>query len=308
MRTKILILILFSGLVSTVPALSGEKVVARVNTSIITTRDLDEAIDRLIPRATFHGNVSGEKRKELQEQALASLIERELLYQDAVSTGMKADRKIIKERLGGVRDRFQSKKEYNRALEEAGITEAQLSARIEKEVLVEQYIEAAFNAPARMSEESLKKYYEENRSKFLQPASVRLRMISAKDEKKIKDAYAKVTSGEDFDAVASRMSEDNYRIKGGDIGYVHRGRIYPKLEDAAFKMKKGEISGLLFEENTWFILKMEDSIPERQVLFEETKDKLRKELERKRVAELKDQRILDLRQKAKIEILMETKE
>ena len=41
------------------------------------------------------------------------------------------------------------------------------------------------------------------------------------------------------------MSEDNYRIKGGDIGYIHRGRVVQEIEDVAFKLKKGEMSDLI---------------------------------------------------------------
>ena len=98
------------------------------------------------------------------------------------------------------------------------------------------------------------------------------------------------------------MSEDDFRIKGGDIGYIHRGRIYPALEEAAFKLKPGEVSGLIWTEGTWFVVKVEERKPEQVVPFEQAKDRLRAELEKKRASELMEAWVSGLRGKAKIEI------
>jgi len=68
----------------------------------------------------------------------------------------------------------------------------------------------------------LREYYDRNAGAFTKPETARLRIISARDEKKAKDALALVKAGEDFGSIAARMSEDSYRIKGGDIGFIHR--------------------------------------------------------------------------------------
>ena len=278
--------------------------VAKVNGSVITSRDLEEAVDRLIPRATYHGNVSEDKRDELRQQALNGLIDRELLYQDAVARGMKPEKKLVEERMDVIRGRFSSKKDYQKALKEAGLTDEQLRERAQKTILVEENVRKNITEPAQMSDEALKDYYDKNISKFKQPESLRLRIISAKDEQRGKDALAKIKAGEDFGDVAARMSEDNYRIKGGDIGYVHKGRILPELENAAFnKMKIGEISGLIKAEGMWFIVKVEDVKPAHQMTFEESKARLKQELESKRTAELQEKWLAELHAKAKIEVL-----
>lgn len=285
------------------PAQAADVAAARVNDAVITTRDLEEAVAALIPRATYHGNVSEEKRDELRQKSLDDLIDQELLYQDAVAKGLKPERKLVDERIDAVRGRFRSKKDYKKALKDAGITEDQLRERAAKAILVEANIRKNIIEPARVSDEALKDYYNKNTSKFKQPESARLRIISVLDENKGKEALAKIKAGEDFGDVAARMSEDNYRIKGGDIGYVHKGRILPELEDAAFKMKPGEISGLIKAEGMWFIIKLEDLKPANQMTFEESKTKLKQDLENKNAAELKEKWLADLHAKAKIEVL-----
>lgn len=282
---------------------ADDTVVARVNGVSIISSELDAAVDQLIPRSTYHGNVTDEKRHEFREKALNNLIDAELQYQDAVVRGMEPDKKQAKTQMQLIRDRFQSKKEYKIAIEQAGLTEDRLRARIEKELMTQAAITKSVTEPSRMSDEALKDHYEKNIANFRQPESARLRVFSSKDEAKAKDALAKLKGGEDFGNIAARMSEDSFRIKGGDIGYIHRGRVLPEIEDAAFKLKVGEMSDLIKADNTWFIIKLEEKKPAHQMTFEEAKDKLKKELEEKRSNELKETWMADLRAKAKIEIV-----
>ena len=160
-------------------------------------------------------------------------------------------------------------KEYNKALEQAGLTEDRLRARVEKDVLASQVIVKTVTEPSRMSDADVQEHYDKNIGKFKQPESVKLRLFSSKDEAKANDALEKIRGGEDFGAIAARMSEDNFRIKGGDIGYIHRGRVLPEIEDAAFKLNVGGMSDLIKADNTWFIIKLEEKKPAHQMTFEE---------------------------------------
>ena len=55
----------------------------------------------------------------------------------------------------------------------------------------------AFNSvdPSQVSEKELKEYYDKNKSKFKQPESVKISLISAKEEKKARDILAKIQAG-----------------------------------------------------------------------------------------------------------------
>jgi len=283
---------------------AGDSVVARVNGVDISSRALEVAVNALIPRSTYHGSISEEKRNEFRKKALEDLIAKELQYQDAVARGMKPAKKQVKARMKEIRKRFKSKKAYTAAMKQAGITQDELRESVAREVLIQQAIEETVTEQAQMTDTALREYYQNNTAKFRQPESVRLRMISTKNQEKAQRILAQVKEGKDFANLAARESEDNYRIKGGDIGYIHKGRVFPELEDAAFVLKPGETSGLVKAQGTWFIIKVEDKRPEHQLSFNEARDKLKKELEDKRAAELMEKWISDLRAKAKIEILM----
>ncbi len=290
------------------PLPAAEHVVARVNGVVISASELDAAVSRQIATATYHGSVPEERRPEFQEQALQKLILRELQYQDAVSQGIKPDKKLTKTRMESIKNKFNSGKEYKKALSDAGLTEDDIRAGVEKNLVVEEVINKTGVEPARWKDAELKTYYDSNRDKFKQPESVKLRIISVAAEKKATEALALIKAGETFGAIAGKMSEDNYRTTGGDLGYIHRGRIYPELEREAFAMRPGEVSNPVRAEGMWFIIKVEEKKPEQLITFEETKDKLRKELEAKRSAELLEKWNQELRVKAKIEILLDGNE
>ncbi|MEW6214512.1 MAG: peptidyl-prolyl cis-trans isomerase [Nitrospirota bacterium] len=294
-----LIIILFP-----VSIYADDIVVARVNEVALTLKDLDAEVDRLIPRITFHRSVSGEKRKQYYEKALEELINRELQFQDAISKGIKPDKEKVNAQMEKIRSGFKSEEEYKAALEKEGITEEKLQAKVEKDMLVQSVVAKTVTKPAWLSEAELKSYYENNTSRFKQPEGVRLRLVSTKDEKKAMEILTKIKAGEDFGDLAAKMSEDSYRVKGGDIGYIHKGRMLPEIEDVAFKLQVGEVSDLIKTEGGWLIIKVEDKRSERQLSFDEIKSKLKKELETKRAQELKEKWIADLRSKAKIEVLL----
>jgi peptidyl-prolyl cis-trans isomerase C len=211
---------------------------------------------------------------------------------------------VAKARLEEIKNKFKTGKEYRKALSEAGLSEDDIRSNVEKDLVIEDVIRKTVGESSLWNEVELKAYYDSNVEKFKQPESVKLRIISIAAEKKAQEALAMIRAGEVFGVVAARMSEDNYRAAGGDIGFIHRGRIYPELEKEAFKMGPGEMSGLVRAEGMWFLIKIEEKKPEQQVSFEEAKGKLKKELEAKRSAEILEKWNKELRAKAKIELLL----
>jgi parvulin-like peptidyl-prolyl isomerase len=289
-----------------VSSYAEDVIVAKVNGTTFTQKDLEAEVDRLIPQMTFHRNVPPEKRKNYYGKALDELINRELQFQDAKAKDIKIEKEKIDAQLEKFKKRFKSEKEYQAALKQEKSTEVQVRARIEKELLAQAAYTRNVTEPAKMSEPALKEYYEKNAAKLKQPESAKLRIISTTDEKKARDILAKIKQGDDFGELAYGLSEDSYRVKSGDIGYIHKGRMLPEIDAVAFKLKAGEVSDIIKAENNWFIIKVEDKKPEQQMTFEETKAKLQKELEAERANELKKKWIDNLRAKAKIEILLKT--
>ncbi len=224
---------------------ADEDVVAKVNGTVLTRSDLEVEVDRIIPRMSFHRNVTEEKRKKYYRKAVEEMINRELQYQDALTKEIKADQKKIEEQAERFKKSFITEKEYKAFLEKRKLSEDAVKKQFEKDLLIHLITAKIVTEPSKVSDDELNKYYTENINKFKQPESYRLRLISVKEEKKAQDILEKLKQGEDIEQLATTMSEDAYRVKGGDTGFIHRGRMHSELEEAASKMKIGETSDIL---------------------------------------------------------------
>ncbi len=287
-------------------AYANDSIVAKVNDLVFTKKDLESEVDRIIRRTTYHRNVPAEKRKNYYKRAIDELIDRELQYQDAKSRGMSVAAGDIDAQLEKFKKRFKSDKDYQAALEMEKISEVLVRARIEKELLAQEAFAKNVTEPAKVSDSYLKEHYDKNAAKFKAPDSVKLRIISVRDAEKARDILEKIKQGADFGEMAYNFSEDSYRMRGGETGYLHKGRMLKEIDEVAFNLKAGEVSDIIRAESSHFILRVEDKKPEHQVAFEDTKEKLRMELESERAGELKKKWMDGLKSKAKIEILLKT--
>lgn len=151
------------------------------------------------------------------------------------------------------------------------------------------------------TDEELKEYYEKNRERFKDmPERVRVRHILVPEEEEAKDLLKKITAGEDFVKLAKEHSICPSAKNGGDLGYFSRGRMAPLFEEAAFKLKKGEVSDVVRTNFGFHIIKMEDHKQAGASNFNDVKF----EIEQAVVFQKKDQKIRDLiaqlKSKAKI--------
>jgi len=120
-----------------------------------------------------------------------------------------------------------------------------------------------------VSEEEVRAYYREHPDDFKKPPKVSLKYIaipkvpsaadSAKLRMRLDEIISELKSGADFAELAKEYSDDpGSADKGGDLGYFTRGTMVKAFEDAAFKLKVGEISAPVKTDFGWHIIKLED--------------------------------------------------
>jgi peptidyl-prolyl cis-trans isomerase D len=127
-----------------------------------------------------------------------------------------------------------------------------------------------FKDKVKISDGEVSVYYEDNISMFREKKQVRARHILFKlaqdapeeKEKAVKEKALAVLkqakAGKDFAALAKKYSEGPTAKDGGDLGYFSAGDMVKPFEEAAFNMKKGEISDLVRTRFGYHIIKVED--------------------------------------------------
>lgn len=147
--------------------------------------------------------------------------------------------------------------------------------------------------------DALAKGIYDDKVKMIPPEDeVEARHILVETEATAKEVLDKVGKGEDFAKLAEAYSGDpGSKADGGKLGYFSKGQMVKEFEDAAFALKKGEVSKPVQSKFGWHIIKVDDRRTKPLPTFEEVKPQIVNSL----VQQKGQQVAKDLRDKAKIE-------
>jgi peptidyl-prolyl cis-trans isomerase C len=150
-------------------------------------------------------------------------------------------------------------------------------------------------AKAATTEEAERKAYDEAAKAKPPQEEIHARHILAPTEEEAKKALERIKAGEDFEKVATELSKDPL---GGDLGWSTKDRMEPEFSEAAFRLKKGEVSEPVHTQAGWHIIKVEDIRTKTFPPFEQVKDQTARYVAQKAQSEA----IAQLQSAAKIEL------
>ena len=183
----------------------------------------------------------------LYPQLLEGLVQRKYVAQAARAIGLHDD--------GAVRKRLAW-------IEESLLQEAYLDRQVD-EVLNEERLHDAYDRmiAAREREEEV------HASHIL---------VEAEDE--AKEVIAALARGADFAETAKERSIGPTASSGGDLGYFTKGNMVPEFAEAAFAMRRGEISKAPVQTQFgWHVIMIEDRREAAPPSYEESVDSLREQ-------------------------------
>jgi peptidyl-prolyl cis-trans isomerase C len=291
-----------------------EAKVAVANGAVITKAQLDREMAAVKQRLMKErGPIPNEQLENLEKSVLESLIDRELISQEAQKEGYKVENAQVDQRMKELQGRFPSQTDFQAALGQMGLSEDDLRSQIKRELTLQQFIDKKFAPEAVVTDEKAKTYYETHPEAFMQPEQVRARHILIKVEpgasetekaaslKKLADIQGRVKKGEDFAKLATEFSDGPSKTKGGDLGYFRRGQMVKPFENAAFALKPGEVSDIVETQFGYHLIKSVDKKPESKIAYEEVKARLKEYLKQEKIRELIRSYIQELKTKAKVE-------
>ncbi|MBI4823062.1 MAG: peptidylprolyl isomerase [Nitrospirae bacterium] len=294
--------------------LAEDKPVVKVNNTVLTEMDLEEILNELIPSVSVHRGMSPERRASFIPKATELLIERELLYQEALRRGMKVDKDKVDTSVEAIIKKLGGKKAFKEALKSRDISNEDFRRRVEKKFLVNDLYNIEVEQKVVVTVEEISRYYEDNKADFMRPESRRIRHILIKvdpastpndkqSKKKVaEEVLQKIKAGEDFAQLAWDYSDDPYRVKGGDFGIIHRGRLESPLNEIAFSLPVGSVSDVIETIYGYHIIKVEEEKQPEQLSLEDVSQKIQGQLLEKKLKAIHDAFIGDLKAGSKIEI------
>lgn len=217
------------------------KVIAEVNGGSITTADFERELKNL-PDYLKAMAETPQGRKEM----LDTMIIRELILQQAAKDGLDKGPEL-EEKLKDLK----------------------------KRLIVESFLKKKVETESKVSDEDLKKFYEQNKDKFKAGEQIRASHILVKAEKEAKDILAQIKAGGNFEELAKKNSVDSSSAKGGDLGWFGKGSMVPAFEKAALALKEGQVSDVVKSDFGYHIIKLTGKRAAGIRPFEEVKEQIK---------------------------------
>ena len=203
------------------------------------------------------GDPGNKNKYKTKEKLLENMLKKRILVQRAQQIGLEEDENVSSQIKAAIE---QIRKEREEKIK--------ISTQ---QVLIDAGIKVEIYDKVKLSEEEIAEYYEENKEEFIKDEEYHLRHILVETLKEAEAVLEKIISGADFAELAKERSHCPSREKGGDLGFIARGRTVKPFEDAAFTLKIGEISEVVKTQFGYHVIKLEEISPERQKTLEEAK-------------------------------------
>ena len=206
---------------------------------------------------------SSEEIDRLTEAALDSLIDLELLYQEAERRKIQVRDAQIEDEIHRTRSRFADEAEFDAALQHSGMSRSQLRAETRKTLLADRLLETVVWRGIDVTPEQVRRFYDENGKEFAHPAQVRVRDLFVRGPKspaaarKAEDLRARIAASRDFAGVARKSSDDQRSAaKGGDLGYLEPGTLPGAVEKVVADLAVGKLSEVIESDDGFYVVEV----------------------------------------------------
>ena len=254
-----------------------DEVVAKGKGVQVKRSELDDAMISIKSTFAARGqDVPADEMARLEQQVLDRLIQIKILLIKATDSDKAAGKETCAKRIEAIRTRAGSEEVLKRQLKAVGTTPEELQSKMTDESIAQVVLERELKIG--VTDDEVKKFYDDNPSKFEQPEMVRAShvLLSTKDpetnkdlteeqkaakHKKAEEVLKRARAGEDFGKLAKEYSEDpGSKDKGGEYQFA-RGQMVPEFESAAFGLKTNQVSDIVTTQFGYHIIKLNEKIP-----------------------------------------------
>jgi peptidyl-prolyl cis-trans isomerase C len=236
------------------PAAAVKDPLAVVDGAEVKIADVERVLGTMLARQGGSiGDVPPEMKGQLYRQILEGVIVEKIVTAKAAKVEV-ADADVVKE-FDRFKSQFPSEEEWNKQLAATGQTVEGIRAEIRQFLQQNRWLDEQLKGKLDVTDSEVESFYKENPDQFKTPEQVRASHIllsieeGATEEavKAKRDAIGKILDrakkGEDFAKLATELSEDpSAKENHGDLDFFAREQMVPEFSNAAFAMKKGELS------------------------------------------------------------------
>ena len=292
-----LLLILFALAPGYLLAEITNRIVATVNSDIITLHDLNVSIKRLTGLSAKDLQLKNEKEfYEIRRAILDNLVNEKITEQQIIKLGIKVTAKDVDEAIEKVkRENNFTQEELIYSLKLDGVTLKEYKDKIKKEIERFRLVNYEVKSKIVITEEDIKKYYQTHLKEYTEISKVRLariflRVRNPNDKEEIArvkslgvEILQRIKQGHDFSEMAKTYSQGPAGPEGGNLGWIKASQLEPTLRKKIDKLSVGEHTDLDFAPSGFQIIKLAEEKKGGLKPFEEIRDAIYSKLFKEKV-------------------------
>ncbi len=296
-----------------------DRIIAVVNNEIVTLSEFNKAFE---PYAkNIEENYKGKDKEAVINQSrnmfLQRYIDNMLIEQEAKKSGggiIVKDEEVMEAIKGLLAKRNTSMDDFLKSLVREGKSLESVKKEIRNQMMRMRLLRREVQSKIIVSDEEIGDYYNKNRQDYEGKEAVRIKKIllplppkaNKNMRAKVKDEANKlrkrIVKGEPFDLVAAQYSQGPEASRGGDIGFIEKGVIIPKLESVAFSLPVGKLSEVIETDIGFHIIMVVDKRGAGLKPINVVREEIKAKIEDEKLEKKYDEWIASVRKKSHIEI------
>lgn len=153
-----------------------------------------------------------------------------------------------------------------------------------------------------VSDEALRKFYNDNTASFKVGERVRVKHVLFKDRDTAAAVAAKAKAGEPFDALMKAAAAEGGT--SADLGFIEKGSFVKEFEDASFAAAPGSVVGPVKTTYGFHVIRVEEKRPAGTRSFDEVRGQLAGELREQVQREAFDRLVQRLKKEGKVRLMI----
>jgi parvulin-like peptidyl-prolyl isomerase len=289
--------------VSSSDGVKENAIIARVNEEVINVKEFREALEKQKRkyRVDNSGPIESSSFLWLKTNALNEMIQNTLYRQEAGKGGVAVSEEEFEVGLLKAKNGYEEEA-FKKHLEIEDISRDEWENELKNNLLVKKLIDKRVNSKVSVNEEEIQKYFAGHEEEFHTGKQVKALHIMVETEEEALRIKKQLDSKDgDFAELAREYSLGPEGAEGGDLGYVQEGHMPPEL-DEIFKLKKGEISKVIRTPYGSHIFQVVDKRKDSKMSYEKSRKIIEDKLVRERQDEAFHEWLIEIKEKANIEI------
>lgn len=246
-------------------------------------------------------------------QALEELIDRELLFQEALARRLSADDAAVQRAYDEARVNHPREADWVAFLKGQFLDPQAFRAEVRARYTIEALVRQEAGKVPPVTDEEARRYYDANPAAFETGERIQAHQIFFRAEglkqaqqdaarSRAQAVLERLRKGEGFEELARKVSQDTASAaEGGKLAPFARGQVERAVELAAFALPPGQVSDVVWSRLGYHIVRVDGRLPSVRLSFDEVRERIKLALgaqrQQKNLADL----VASLRAKARIE-------